>query len=51
MFTGPFPPGHPVGAATLMTAVGADVAVSVPTVFRAVTRTRSVLPMSEFRVT
>ena len=46
MLSGPLPPGHPVGALASMTAVGTDVASVVPIEFRAVTRTRRVVPTS-----
>jgi hypothetical protein len=44
---GPLPLGQPVTGSSVMTAVGAEVTVSVLTAFSAVTRTRSVLPTSD----
>jgi hypothetical protein len=46
------PAGQPVAGgagARLMTAVGTEVAVPVPSLFLAVTRTRNVFPASTFR--
>ena len=45
-WTGPVPPGQPVGAVAEITAVGTEFAVVEPREFRAVIRIRSVEPTS-----